>query len=1033
MKRFHVPHTALGRAASSLTIVLLAYWAYALCAVPLIEPRIARKRPAQPAAINNPLPSVQHRDLEQLFGPDDWERRDPVVLESERGKLLIGGYQPGPDGSVEVSPCTIIIYPEGDYATEEDRIRHAIVLQAKKAHLAFDEPFELRRGKIGKLVAGSLVGPILIRSDQKEPGPADDLVIETRDVQLTDSRIFTPHPVKFRWGKNYGSGSQMQMELVPKDEGARSRGPSVSGLKSFELARDVHLHLVPTGKEMRSVSDNAAAAAPPALGDGPVAMLPIEIRCRGPFRFDMTMSMATFRDQVDILQIQPNGESDQISGELLALYFGPRQQPGQSADIVPTGPADRDTKLEAKRLEVKGAPVVIRSQVHSVQARGDRLEYDIPTRRISLSAQTEVIVTRGSDEIRAQQLHYQPGEQGRMGRFIAVGAGWLRAVIDERSNRPFEARWGKQLWFRPDPDAPHNDIVSLEGSAEARMPGMGGLKADDIYCWLVQRPATGQRLGKPRSATPAPVPEGKTELAPDRMLARGQVEFDSAQLTGLTDQLEVWFDSILLPEQHAAPIATTAAYAPVAATTSPQTAAPVGNNPVPAGPTGPAAPSGLASLARGDQAEPEQQFDVSGKLLRVKLALLGWDPELSEVIIDGQARFEETKAVRRGAKPTSVAGERIHVVQSSPTQATVTVSGQPQQPARIEAGGMTLVGGAINLDRGANRMWIDGPGTMTMTIDRDLQGRPLEKPQPLNVAWQQRMNFDGLLATFERSVVAQGQHQELKTQVLKILLSERIDFAEKRETSARPDVAEIVCQGGVFIDGHTYDERGLASIEHIEAADLLVNIGSGEILAHAPAYGKGRMTQVRRGSGPAAVAVPGLPKEEPAAKKDDDQLSYLEVEFNRTLSGNINQREVVFGDQVHTLYGPVPTWESKLNPDTPAGLGPRGIEMTCERLTVRQMDGSTPETRFVELEALGNTDIAGNGFRATASILRYSSDKQKLELEGDGRRQASLWRQTRPGANPEAISAKLIEYWPQIPRLTINKFSSSSVNQVLAP
>jgi hypothetical protein len=241
-------------------------------------------------------------------------------------------------------------------------------------------------------------------------------------------------------------------------------------------------------------------------------------------------------------------------------------------------------------------------------------------------------------------------------------------------------------------------------------------------------------------------------------------------------------------------------------------------------------------------------------------------------------------------------------------------------------------------------------------------------------------------------------------------------------------VAEIVCQGGVFIDGSTYDERGLASIDHMEAADLSVNMATGDILAHAPGYGKGRMTQVRRGGGPAAVAVPGLSQDEPAAASDEDQLSYLEVEFNRTLSGNMNQREVRFGDDVHTVYGPVPTWESKLDPNLKDGLGPRGIEMTCEQLKVREMTGSTAEARFIELEAIGNTDVTGNGFRASSSVMRYSSDKQTLTLEGDGRRDATIWHQERPGADPRTVSAKIITYWPQVRRVRIEKVRSSSLS-----
>jgi len=51
------------------------------------------------------------------------------------------------------------------------------------ARLWFDQPLDLGRGKIGRLKSGQFDGPVTIRSDCKEPGPEDDLLIVTHDTR----------------------------------------------------------------------------------------------------------------------------------------------------------------------------------------------------------------------------------------------------------------------------------------------------------------------------------------------------------------------------------------------------------------------------------------------------------------------------------------------------------------------------------------------------------------------------------------------------------------------------------------------------------------------------------------------------------------------------------------------------------------------------------------------------------------------------------------------------------------------------------
>src|SRR4029079_13519859 len=124
------------------------------------------------------------------------------------------------------------------------------------------------------------------------------------------------------------------------------------------------------------------------------------------------------------------------------------------------------------------------------------------------------------------------------------------------------------------------------------------------------------------------------------------------------------------------------------------------------------------------------------------------------------------------------------------------------KPAHVEAGGMGLRGAVINLNRGTNQLWIVGAGLMTMQVDLDMQGRPLEKPQPLEVNWDGGMVFNGLTARFEQKVVARTQQQLLRTESLEIALSRKIDFSQSKQGD-RPDVAEVICRGGVVLDSKT--------------------------------------------------------------------------------------------------------------------------------------------------------------------------------------------------------------------------------------
>ncbi len=100
----------------------------------------------------------------------------------------------------------------------------------------------------------------------------------------------------------------------------------------------------------------------------------------------------------------------------------------------------------------------------------------------------------------------------------------------------------------------------------------------------------------------------------------------------------------------------------------------------------------------------------------------------------------------------------------------------------------------------------------------------------------------------------------------------------------------------------------------------------------------------------------------------------------------------------------------------------------------------------MELQATGNTRIdgqqqEGDAFTALAQQLNYSEAKGLLVLAGDGRNDAQLFRQLKPGAPQTKTAAGSIYYWPATRQVKMGdlkfvdstQFSSNPVPHTAAP
>jgi hypothetical protein len=475
----------------------------------------------------------------------------------------------------------------------------------------------------------------------------------------------------------------------------------------------------------------------------------------------------------------------------------------------------------------------------------------------------------------------------------------LRAPVAPIAARPaadvpttMEAVWQKELRLRP---FKGQHVVSLIENASVGVAGMGGFSADEIHLWLNEIP---KPAGKSRSTSKTAPGGTNMQLEPDRMLATGNVRVGAEQFDGETKRLEVWFRNALPPAT--AMTTTTPAVSP----TNPATTAAVPiaqkkkNNALPTGGTG------------------AQKFRMLGEVVRIQLLRSGETTTLDEVSVEGGVKLWEIPPV--GQTPAIVIeGASLVLRGGMEASAVVRVIGEP---AAITAQGLTLRGGNVNLHRAENRLWIEGPGDMRMPLTSDLSGQKLERATNVLVGWQDNMEFNGALAHFVGDVQVQTENQQqfARADELDVTLSKKLDFA-KPENGAKPEVTNIAFAGRFALENRSLDKQGqLASIDKLHAENLRIDQQTGKLVADGPGWvsttrpaGAANPLAARGGTASpisTRAAASGTANKAP-------EYSYLFVEFQDQIVGQMHQRQVEFQRGVRAVYGPVDRWQATIRAD----------------------------------------------------------------------------------------------------------------------
>jgi lipopolysaccharide export system protein LptA len=1037
------------RSTMVLAALIGAYEAYVTFAVPWMEPALAEKRfrGSTKDERDGAVKSVSKYQLllGNYFAKNHWSQvRPPMVLgPTEQVLIVIDDYTRHAVGTSEndhstqldVKQFAMVMFPtpphDGVVAP-----RDAIIVESQQgAHLLFDD-FRPEVGKIGQILRGDFPGPITIRSDMHEPGPDDDLLVETSDLKMNTKLMYTASPVRFRMGQNVGGGRELEIRFLADEHvQPREAGLKIAGFETLEIRREVRMRmqfntssLIPGGDKPDapnpSVHIDSAKRAPAAPKP------PVDVTCSGPFTFDFVQYVARVYSDVQVRQLNPIGPCDQLTCNQLDIQFSPKVLPDAKPEPVVLDPGKRQqrdlSRLEASAIVALGHPAVVTSPARKAEARGDRIQVALREQRLRIDGGNDVMLTGGPNLLRAPVIDYQQPPRdaaSQLGRFRAAGPGSLHFISEPtKPDQVFQAAWQKSVQL--DRDEQGQPVIVMEGRSELAFAGAGSLIADQIQLYLRELDGTapaGFSLGGGGGDK-----QKQSRLVPDRLIALGNVNIRSPQFTGRTLRLFANFRND-----------------PGTAPANPDKAAPAATNRAP-GSKGPQ----QSYVVDADQ----MQLDVFLRKDRTAVP--------STLACDGNIVLREVPLVASKEQPLEIRGGQLFVEQLDTKTPHVTLKGASRDgAARISAvgesaagnrplallsgRGVTLLTDVVEMDGRNNHMWSDGPGDATLQMTRDLQGNSTAAPTPVKIHWQGGLRFDGRTVTFDRNVVVTSADTTLHCDRMLAIMAAPIQFGQHADpTATKP--SQIEFQGQVFIENLSRDTGGVTSHDRIQLGKLTVDQQTGAIRGEGP--GVIRSTRFGAGLGPTA-APPGAPQPATASLApgtSGNKLHFLRVDFHSGLDGNMYTHEMTFHDRVRTVYGPVDSWEQELDLARPDLLPPESMTLTCDQLRLNEdpahaKANQKPDTPGgkqmgpMQMRATGDVRIQGQtekqgDFSIQANTANYDQFKDTFVLDGDPRTPAKLWRR-KPGDTDSApLEATKIEYVRKTNQVRFGGIQSVEIN-----
>ncbi|MGB9688985.1 hypothetical protein [Thermogutta sp.] len=1001
----------------SLLVTAAAYQLYAVLAVPLIEPE-PNLHETSPRSVDFPADQRLQQRLEALsaFFPGRSQLiKNAKMLEIDQTTVLFQDYWNLGEGRVLVRPCLLVFDSRTSGSHKwPSNLPEILILEALDgAIFQFDRPLDLRTARIGRFIAGQLLGNVVVRGENPTVNNPD-FRLTTRDITVTEHRVWTNHPLELSWGKHRARGAGM--EIVFRGRTPFSRGGSQQeplNVDRFLLRHVDRLHidletLRPPDKWQPTTSPDSLS---PSSRDES-----LDISCQGPLLFVPAQKTITLEDRVEVARTRNGQTVLQLRCQQLVVTFQDKQAPNSTNDSPTVAQASRDpanakksvpgsSKWQVHLVRAVGQPVRIVFPTWNGELQGDDLRYDATSGAMSLDGSNGVHGKRGKDQFSARGVQCQLSPMGDIQMLAAVGPGKAE-FTPTNSSQEWLLTWGRSLTLT---NQSNERIAALQGGVHIEAASLGTLEAQEVWCW----------------ADAGPHAADFATLRVRRFVAESGVELRSSQFVAQTDRLEAWIKWEEASSAEAFRSSNVISAPPVEKT----------------------------SGKDNDSAFPRNpgQIVLRANLLRMEFAAYaGQAAELTALSADGNVVADE-RPQQPDLHPLQLRGDHLEV--THPTRPT-TIFSLTGNPAYVAGRGLALTGYQIFLDRGRNLLSVAGVGRLD--IEKSAAGTvPVSIQDRVAIQWNQGMDFAGRTISFQGGVQLTSGPRRLQANALGIELEQPV-ILSSLSSFERHQVRLVRAIGNVFVENLELAPSGdLVARDMLRVSEISVDFLSGRISAPGP----GRFGTVRQaaslagifqtgGTPPSVEQQPLDPGQQNNSQQNsspdanpnhqtnsspvttpDQRLVMLDISFHQRLEGNIHQRQVGCYGRVKARYGGVATWSAESLPDDPALLGPEGMVLNCQELTAFQIVTPGEQRPHLELLALGNVTLEAQFHTARARRLSLDESKTLLVLEGDGDVPAELYRQEFRGGPVQKTTARRIYFWYSTKTVKVDDAKSLEISR----
>ncbi len=1079
-RRFFFPLTALA-------LVALAAFVYdrRFAPTPPTRPKTAANvadAPDSTAAVDALDRIFPH--LSQLFPENDWRRVSPnVALPTNREAVFLFKNEPSfsPDRTrVTLNACTIVFLAAGDELSLEERCRRALVFESNDAVvLEFTKPLnsfeslESANFDFSSFLSGEMRGEVVLRSSMKSPTPEDDVVFRTRDLVFTEKQIRTNFEFSFQFGRSYGAGRGLTIDLdvplgfdrrdepAPNVETADADAALRARLDAFRREgnlgcgfsiEQIELNELDGYSRFYLDADFASDLAEPNAT--PAADVPyIDVRCKKGAYFSSNPDAfggwcVRFNDAVEVVSYRDGAKAEQLLCGALYLYLQDpefeklaEERPDYRDFLgrnAPTGSLARLVPTTIRAQRSAAAPTLVRVGDDKAEIAADEIQYDVRDRVLRLFAETPEESARlraqtdAQIDFSAKAVQIQLNEKHDVETIYASGSGKLDALLqdDDGRSRRLQADWRDGLRVAPEPERPNLYKLSTTGAVSFALDGIGTFSAGEADFWA--------------KATPKPTDDGSTaanfsNVVPIGAAFRSDVLFQAPRGDAkISDSVVVRF--------------ATVDAGPADATTSEPS-------------DGAENPTGGASFL----AERSTLGEADGSTFRMEARNLDlWcslrknadDPnkidavEVERATLRGGVSLVE-RAVD-GAAKMRVAADEAELVSPGTAAARVVLVGDA---ATFQMRELALSGHNVVVDRSANAFQVVGPGKLAVRPPVETAAQIARSPQiaqfftdePVEIEWAKAMTFDGRALSFlgsdKRDVLISQRTQTLSCREARFTLSRPVSLFEiDAKTAENLDVATIEFLGDldrpVRIDATSF---GATAPDAPEGAAfyqaLLQNLRYERANERFFATGGGTLRATSRGRAAATPAIPLVsgknveppPVETAPNAAETPTWTTVCLKFQDRIVGDVARREIVATGGVRAVARQAPRPSLDLDVDVPSTQPKDAVRVSGDEarvvLVAAEPNAPVGTGDSFELDLRRNVVFRRDDVLGRCDGLKYVSAKNLAILSGDGATKAALYRQEYSGAPRETLGefARAL-FHLDTNRLEIESISASGVS-----